>query len=234
LPAAPALGLAPAREEIFDTISEFRAARGIFGGGFEATGGICEGFGVEMGFSVVGGTVVMGDGVFGDAEEVFVGGADEAGEMVIGDGLEGFGLSGDAGTLFADSSRTCFNILEVSGVTGGFGGGLEGTSVLDFDSAFGGEVGAEGCGAGFVVGEAVPAGFDIVGAIGAFDVAIGVVFTGFGIAFVDFARAVDFFFSGISISMGSEMTFLGLPFFLTTSADMLCIELVPQSCWRRC
>lgn len=55
-------------------------------------------------------------------------------------------------------------------------------------------------------------------------------FTGFDVvAFVDFARVVDFFVnSGISTSTGSEITFLGLPLFLTTSEDMLCVELFPR------
>lgn len=48
----------------------------------------------------------------------------------------------------------------------------------------------------------------------------------FGAAFVDFARVVVFFVaSGISTSTGSEMTFLGLPLFFTTSEDMLGFEL---------
>jgi hypothetical protein len=48
----------------------------------------------------------------------------------------------------------------------------------------------------------------------------------FGAAFVDFARVVVFFVaSGISTSTGSEMAFLGLPLFFTTSEDMLGFEL---------
>lgn len=48
----------------------------------------------------------------------------------------------------------------------------------------------------------------------------------FGPAFVDFALAAVFFVvSSISTSMGSEMTFLGLPLFFTTSEDMLAVEL---------
>lgn len=223
------MGLAPARVEIFDTISEFIAARGILGGGFEAAGGICEGFGVGIGFEEAGGAVLEGDVVFGGTEDA------DSGERVVGDGLENFAESGDSGTLFADSSRTCSNILEVSGVTGVFGAGFEGAGVGGFDSVF---ADADGLGAGdfgavFVATGVFPADFDTVEAIGVSFVAVGVVFAGFGAAFVDFALVVDFFFSGSSISIGSEMTFLGLPLFLTTSADMLCNELFPESRCRR-
>jgi hypothetical protein len=43
---------------------------------------------------------------------------------------------------------------------------------------------------------------------------------------VDFALVVVFFEpSGTSISTGSEIVFLGLPLFFTTSEDMLAVEL---------
>ena len=60
----------------------------------------------------------------------------------------------------------------------------------------------------------------------------GPALTTFGAAFVDFALVVLFFASlGISISTGSEMTFLGLPLFFTTSEDMLVIELMCGEWW---
>jgi len=153
--------------------------------------------------------------------------AEASGEIVVGDGFEDFAGSEGAGTVFADSSRTFSKIFDVSGVTGGFVVGFEGAGVGGLDSAFidAAAVGAGGFGAGFATGGGVAAGFDAVAAIGAFLVAVGAVFAGFGAAFVDFALVVDFFASGRSISMGSEMTFLGLPLFFTTSADMLWTEL---------
>ena len=66
-------------------------------------------------------------------------------------------------------------------------------------------------------------GFSTIGGFAGVDAfATGV----FGLAFVDFALVVVFFaVSDISTSTGSEMTFLGLPLFFTTSADMLAVEL---------
>ena len=139
-----------------------------------------------------------------------------SGETVVDDSLEDFETFVGLGTLFEAISRTCSKILEVSGVTGGFEGGVATGFVSDF--AGGGLGGASDF-------EAVFAG-DLAGLDGLTDVfaAIGVVFAAFGAAFVDFALVVDFFDSGRSISIGSEMIFLGLPLFLTTSADMLYTE----------
>lgn len=54
----------------------------------------------------------------------------------------------------------------------------------------------------------------------------GAAFTTFGAVFVDFALVVVFFVpSGTSVSTGSEIVFLGLPLFFTTSEDMLAVEL---------
>jgi hypothetical protein len=221
LPELPAFGRAPAREEIFETISEFNAAIGILGGGLEAAGGIWAAFEVEIGFSEAG------RGVVGGVDEVFEGCVEASDERVVGDGFEAFAVSAGAGTLFADRSRTFSNILEVSGVTGGFEVGFEGAAVGAFDSVFVDAAlgGAGGFDALFATGGELAAGFDGIVGIGVFFVAIGIGFTGFGAAFVDFALVVDFFISGKSTSIGSEMTFLGLPLFLTTSADILCTDL---------
>lgn len=202
--------------DIFDTISEFSAARGIFGGGFEARGGTCEGFG-GFGFEEAGFAAV-------DAFAAFEGRGADSEVMVVVEGLVKFAGSGDAGTVFAASWRTCCNILEVTGVSGAFGAGLEGAVAGGFGSVF---ADADGLGAGDF-GTAFVAWAWETEAIG-FDATVDAIvdaFAGFGAAFVDFALVVDFFFSGNSISMRSEMTFLGLPLFLTTSADMLCNGLV--------
>jgi hypothetical protein len=180
---------------------------------------------VGIGFSETGGVVVEEGGAFAAVEEAFEVCGEVSGEMVVGDGFEVLAGSGGAGTLFADSSRTFSKIFDV---TGGFEVGFGGAGVKAFDSVFADArvVGTGGFETVFATGGGFAAGFDAVAAIGAFFVAIGVAFTGFGAAFVDFALLVDFFVSGKSTSMGSEMTFLGLPLFLTTSADMLRIELV--------
>lgn len=151
-----------------------------------------------------------GEGAFGASVGGFEACAEAAGERVASDGFEDFAGSAGAGMVFADISRTFPNILDVSGVTGGFEAGFEGAGVGALDSVFvaAGVVGAGGFGAGF----------DAVVIIGAF-------FAGLGAALVDFALVVDFFVSGKSISMGSEMTFLGLPLFLTISVDILRAEL---------
>jgi len=152
--------------------------------------------------------------------------ADASDEIEVGDGLEDFDGFAAGGTVFEANSRTCSNILEVSGVTGGFDASFEGDVAGDFVSDF--ADGGLGVAGGF---EAVCAGgvvdFDGVAGFGAFFVAIGAVLVGFSAAFVDFALVVDFFVSGRSISIGSEMTFLGLPLFLTASADMLYTKIVP-------
>ena len=138
--------------------------------------------------------------------------------MVVGDGLEIVAESGGEGTLFAESSRAFSKIFDVAGVTGGFDVVFDGGGAEAFDSVFAGAevVSAGGFEAVFAIGEGVAA-------IGVFFVAIGVAFTGFGAAFVDFALVVRVavFVSRKSTSMGSAMTFLGRPLFLTTSADML-------------
>jgi hypothetical protein len=134
---------------------------------------------------------------------------------VMGDGLEYFDGSAGAGTVFEASSRTCSNIFEVSGVTGGFAAGFGGTAAGGFGAGFlVAEVGGGGFEAGFAAGVAG------VAATGVFFVAVGVAFAVFGAAFVDFALVVDFLLSEISTSIGSEMTFLGLPLFLAISADI--------------
>lgn len=67
---------------------------------------------------------------------------------------------------------------------------------------------------GFQVVFSVAGGFADVGAAD---------LTTFGAAFVDFALVVASLI--ISISTGSEMSFLGLPLFFTASEDMLAVEL---------
>jgi hypothetical protein len=190
-----------------------------------------------MDFSEMGGEVVEGAEVLRVVEEDFEDCEASLEEMLVGDGFEDVAESAGAGTLFADSSRTFSNILEASGFVGGFGGAFEASGVDCLDSVFedGGGVGAEGFEAAFAVGGVIVAGFDKVGAIGVFLVAVAVAvgFIALGAAFVDFALFVDFFSSGISSSTGSEMIFLGLPLFLTTSADMLDNELVPGRCLLR-
>ena len=195
------------------------------GGGFEAADGICEAFGVGSVFSEARDSVVGGEVVFSGSGENLVGGA---GELLVVDGLEIFAASGDASTVFLGSSRTCSNTLDVSGVTGVFGEGFEG---IDFDSIFEGAGGlrVEGFDDAFANDAAGGAAFGTVAAIGVLFAAVGAAFTAFVAAFVDFALVVDIFFSSDSISIGSEINFLGLPLFLIASVDMLCSELVPES-----
>ena len=141
-------------------------------------------------------------------------------ERVVGTGFE---ESGVPGTLFEDSSRTFSSILEVSGVTGVFVVVFDAVGVGGSESDFADEggIGVEGFEAVFGTGEGAAAAFDAVGAIVAFFAAAGVVFTGSSAALVDFALVVDFFVSGRSTSMGSDITFLGRPLFLTASADIM-------------
>lgn len=148
---------------------------------------------------------VEGDGVLGGVEEACEACAGASEEIVIVDGLEDLAGSDGAGTLFADSSRTCSKILDVSGITGGFGVVFEGAGAGGFDSALGdGEAGGTGgLETVFATGGAFSAGLDAAGVTGVFFVAVGIGFTGIGAAFVDFALVVDFFVSsGISTSMG--------------------------------
>lgn len=185
------------------TICELRAARGTLGGGCGAFGGGVDGFG----------------------------------EMDVGDGFEDLERSaGGAAAFEAASSRTWLRIFEVSGVTGDFAVVLvEGAGAVEFDCV----------GLGADLGVVAPAAFggagDDEGGVGAdfggfveLGAASGVAFmvrevlglanfvgAGLGAALVDFDRVVAFFaFSGTSTSTRSEITFLGLPLFLTTSADM--------------
>jgi len=144
--------------------------------------------------------------------------------VVADEGFEYFAGSAAGATVFAESSRTLFNILDVSGDTGvlttvfaGEGVGLCGATAGgagSLETTFGG------------VGE-LAIGLDIVfSTTGDFADVERAGFTTFGAAFVDFALVVVFFVpSRISISTGSEMTFLGLPLFFTTSEDMLVREL---------
>jgi hypothetical protein len=173
--------------------------------------------------------VVEEDGVLGNTEALEVG-VEASEEIVVLNGLENFAGSGGPGTRFADSSRAFSNILEVSGVTEDLAGAFVGAGALGFISVFGeaGRVGAEGFGVGFATGGTATLDFEAVGAIEALFVALGVVFADFSVVFVDFALVADFFVSGNSISMGSDMTFLGLPLFLTTSADMMSFELASE------
>jgi hypothetical protein len=136
LPAV--LGLAPAREEIFETIWELSAAIGILGVGCDdgVAGGVFDG---ANGF-------VGGRGGFVDVEESFGGGVvcvafdgvggDDLGKIVLGEGFEDFVGSSGAGTGFAESSRTLLNILDASGVTEAFGGGFAGAGAGVCDASF--------------------------------------------------------------------------------------------------
>lgn len=189
---------------MLSTICEFRAANGTLGGGCGAFGGGVDGFG----------------------------------EIDVGDGFEDLERSAGGAAVFeAASSRTWLRIFDVSGVTGDFAVVfVDSAGVVEFDcvglgvdlgviasAAFGGVGDGEGVfGAGFGGGaepEVVSGvAFMVREALGEADL----VGAGLGAALVDFDRVVAFFaFSGTSASTRSEMTFLGLPLFLTTSADML-------------
>ena len=216
-------GLAPAREEIFETIWELSAAMGIFGAGFTASGGAFEGVGDFVGGvgGLIGAEEGFGIGLEGGAFDCMRGEA--LGAADVWEGFEGFVGSAGADTGFAEISRTLLNILDVSGVTGVF------DDVCG--AAFGGiELGGVGAFvAAFCTWIELVAGLETgVSIAGSFDVVVRVfAVTGFDtVAFVDFALVVDFFVdSGISTSTGSEMTFLGRPLFLATSEDMLRVEL---------
>jgi hypothetical protein len=182
------------------------------------------------------GDFVEGEGAFEDnedlAESVDVEGtlactgkeavavAEEDGDVLFGDGLESSTEFGDTGVLFAGISRSFCRILDVSGVIGTLAGVF---GLVGFDPVFADidEPDAEDFEVIFRTGKEGPVALDVMGAVGVSFIAIGVVFSGFGAALVELALLVDFFFSGIPLSMVSETTFLGLPLFLTTSADIL-------------
>lgn len=142
----------------------------------------------------------------------------------FGIGFVAFVGSAAEGAVFGCCSRSWLNIFDDSGDTG--------VLTMGFAVArgvFGGPAGDDPDG--------LFATFETVGVL-AMDFATGfragegfadveTFATGvLGAALVDFARVVVFFVaSGISTSTGSEMTFLGLPLFFTTSEDMLGFEL---------
>ena len=197
----------------------------------EVAEAICEYFDPSMGFLGAIGVAVEGNGDFGGVEVAFVCLTEEE-KTVLGDDSEAFAGCEDTDTLFAENSRTCSNILEVSDVIEVFGVGFGDAWTEGWATAFGrsaDEPGGEDFGACFAFVEAEEAAFDAADAIGLSIAVVEAVLGRFGAAFVDFVLAADFFFSGISISTKSEMTFLGLPLFLTTSADMLWDELVGVS-----
>ena len=148
----------------------------------------------------------------------------------FGIGFEYFAGSTAGGAVFGYCSRNLFNIFDDSGVvellTVGFaraGVGFCGGAVED----------PRGLGATFgaasVLAMGLDIGFSTTGGFADVDAfAAGV----FGPAFVDFARVVVCLVaSGISTSTGSEMTFLGLPLFFTTSEDILVVELGCGEVW---
>jgi len=232
---------------MFDTISEFNAAIGICGFGtgfvdggggivFPATGaglnGAVAGFEAEGGG---GGFAATGIG-FEEAGTGFKGALLELADVVVGrgaalvcateapEGFEDLARSAVGGALLGYCSRRPFNILDDSGETGvltvdfaGAGGGFGCVSAGTAEglaTTFGGV--AE-LAMGLCIGFAAAGGFADVDALAVTD---------FGPAFVDFARVVVFLAaSGTSTSTGSEIPFLGLPLFFTTSADILAVEL---------
>lgn len=227
LPAV--FGLAPARVVMFDTICEFRAAigtcgfaAGLGGGGGDAAGLIREDF--ETGASVS--VEILGFEVAGGGMELDL----AAGAVLVDAASAGDGCCEEA--FLASTSLNCCNILEDAGSsfadTDGFSGvgaglfpsGCTGSACFAvfegsgaFDAVFGAAELAIGFGAGFL-------------GAGAFADALLAAFVTFGAAFVDFARdVVVFLVSGNSTSTGSIMTFLGLPLFLATSADILSMKL---------
>ena len=165
--------------------------------GFEAGGGVAFAVGGGLGGEIFGfGAVAAGFG-----GRVLVCGVEEVGfeVRVVGDGLDDLAASSGVGMDFWESSRTLLRTLEVSGVIGDLGVCFAGAGAGVCDCVF------------------------LAGAVGAFEAALALVVVGFEVAAsVDFARVVDFLVvSGISDSTGSEMTFFGLPLFLTTSEDIL-------------
>ncbi len=124
------------------------------------------------------------------------------------------------GAVFGCFPRNWLNIFEASGDTGvltmGFavaGGFFCGTAGEEPGGSFPTFEMAGVLAKAFATGFATGGGFADVETF-----ATGV----FGAALVDFALVVVFFVaSGISTSTGSEMTFLGLPLFFTTSEDMI-------------
>ena len=192
---------------MFDTIAEFKAAMGTFGGGLASVG---IGLGTDFGCGV------GGEGA---------GGFDAAG---AGEGLEGFVGSFGWGADFADSSRTWLNIFDVSGgidvLTVAFAGGGAAVAGSSFvGTGGGGGAALEGI-AAFEIG--LEAGDTFLGVV-------GVAFTAFEAVVIDFALLVAFLSSGISTSMGSVTTFFGLPLFLTTSEDIACERLRSAEPWLR-
>lgn len=214
---------------MFDTISEFKAAMGTWGFGAGFVGGGGGGFAVAddglngTGIGFAGGLAELDDAVVGEGVAfvciVFAVVGLEAIDGV--DGFENFTASAAGGVVFEYCSRSLFNIFDVSGVvdvlTVGFaevGAGFCAAAAEGLNATFG----ATGLLAlGLDTGFSTTGGFADVDAF-----ATGV----FGPAFVDFALVVVFLVaSDISTSTGSEMTFLGLPLFFTTSEDMLGAEL---------
>jgi hypothetical protein len=142
----------------------------------------------------------------------------------FGVGFVVFVVSAAEGAAFGCCSRSWLNIFDDSGdtgvltmgfaVAGGFFGGTAGDDPKGLFATFGT---AGVLAMGFATDLTTGGGFADVETF-----ATGVL----GAALVDFARVVVFFVaSGISTSTGSEMTFLGLPRFFTTSEDMLASEL---------
>lgn len=208
-------GLAPARVVIFDTISEFKEASGTWG--FVVGGAVAFGAGGGLGGDMFGFAAVA----VGSGRGVVVCGVGAGSESrCFGDGLEDSAASSDLRMVSWESSRTLLRILEVSGVTGVFGGCFAGAGGGVCDSGFfaGGDGAFEVV--AFCGGRELAAGLDAEAFAGVAVFALGVLDFE-AAALVDFARIVDFLVvSGISDSTGSEMTFLGLPLFLAISEDI--------------
>jgi hypothetical protein len=149
---------------------------------------------------------------------------------VVGEGFEYFSGSAAGGAVFGYCSRSVFNIFDDSGVVEVLVVGFAGAGVVFCDATAEDPTDLEATfGAADVLAMGLDIGFSATGGFADVDVfAAGA----FGPAFVDFARVVVFLVaSGISTSTGSEMTFLGLPLFFTTSEDMLAAELGCGEVW---
>lgn len=158
------------------------------------------------------------------------------GAVLVDTASAGDGCCEDA--FLASTSFNCCKILEDAGSSftdtegfsavraGLFPSGCAGAAcftVFEGSGAFGAAFGAAELAIGFDA--------SFLGA-GAFADALLTPFVTFGAAFVDFAReVVVFLVSGNSTSTGSIMTFLGLPLFLATSADMLNMGLSVRETW---
>ena len=163
----------------------------------------------------------------GDIWVVFVVLEEAEGFDVIdaGDGLAVFGAAACVGMLFVGSSRTLLKIGEVSGLT------VEAVVFFAASAFFccPTNLDGKGVGGGVLIGifwacaESAADFVEVALARGVFRAAAAVAFVVLdATALVDFWRVVVFF--GVSVNpddAGSGATFFGLPFFLTTSEDIL-------------